>query len=545
MYGVFMPEQINQGPHSEAETIVSQLKNGEGESILVTPELQDKMQAYIDAIDDITLDLVGGVLYDKTRDTRIARRGNSARGRVYITQYLLRRYNFITKKDNLYYYDKVKGIWRSDGQEKLQYSLRQLSIGLTKNTINEVISKIKDLKINNNVEFMPPVSGDYINLQNGVFNCSSFQLQLHDPDKHFIGVLPVIYDTNAKCTKVIGFITDIAAPSERAFTNIIEEMGYCLIEGNPFQKGFIHLGESGANGKSTLSEFIRKFLGEDNTTSLTVTQISEDRFLAQKLFGKLANIGAELTQKEVKDENRIKALLGEDTFTADIKFKQPFEFKNKSKMIMSANYLPWAHTDYAWNRRWQIIDFLNRFVGSKADREILQKITTQEELSGIFNLVIRVRNRLAITKRFSFEDTPEETERKYARGAGDSVKLFKLDCIRKKEGNLIEKDTLYRHYVSYCANNKLIPKEKAWFFRMLHKYNDLGFVDQWEGGYDNAWKASSSHGEYVISGIEVFEPVPPIVEPDFLSVTPANKQSDQQRYEEYIRNYIDGLMKDN
>lgn len=251
---------------------------------MVLPKLQEKIRNYIELKDDITLDLVDGILYDRTRDRNIVHEGNQHAGKLYLAQYLLRRYKFITKKDNIYIYDSVKGTWRNDGQDKIQNYLRQLSIGLTKNTINEVISKIKDLKIDNAVEFMPPVSGDYINVQNGVFNCTTFRLEPHDYTRHFVGVLSIIYNPNAKCTKVIEFIRDIAAPSEKAFTNIIEEICYCLIEGNPLQKGFIHLGESGANGKSTLSEFERKLLGEDNTTSLTLTQISEDKFLVQKLL---------------------------------------------------------------------------------------------------------------------------------------------------------------------------------------------------------------------------------------------------------------------
>lgn len=525
--------------NSDIKNLIDQLKGEDSESVLIPPELLNPVQNYIDATDDITIDLIGNTLFDRTKDWRITRRGNSPRGNIYLAQYLLRKYKFITKKDNIYYYDSIKGIWKNDGQDKIQNSLRLLSINLTKYTINEVTAKIKDLKIDNAVEFVPAVDGEYINLQNGTFNCSNFKLENHNPSKHFIGVLPIIYDPEAKCSKVIEFIRDIAAPSEKAFTNIIEEIGYCLIEGNPLQKGFIHLGESGANGKSTLSEFIRKFLGDENTTSLTVTQISEDRFLAQRLFGKLANIGAELTQKEVKDENRIKALLGEDTFTADIKFKQPFEFKNKSKLISSANNLPWARTDYAWNRRWQIIPFNNRFVGDKADRDILQKITTLEELSGVFNLAVRVRKRLAVSKKFTFEDTPEETERKYARGAGDSVKLFKLDCIRKLEGSMVEKDFVYESYVKYCAINKLIPKDRTWFFRLLNGYNDLGFVDQLETGFEYHMQTGpASHRTRVILGIEILTPEVPAADPDFLS----QGSAEQEKYLAYIGNYIDTVM---
>ena len=55
--------------------------------------------------------------------------------------------------------------------------------------------------------------------------------------------------------------------------------------------------------------------------------------------------------------------------------------------MFSANSVPDSpDTSPAYLRRWLVIPFPNRFEGDKADRNLLDKLTTPEELSGFLSL---------------------------------------------------------------------------------------------------------------------------------------------------------------
>ena len=65
-----------------------------------------------------------------------------------------------------------------------------------------------------------------------------------------------------------------------------------------------------------------------------------------------------------------------------IKFKNYFNYVNYAKLIFSCNKLPEAKDDTsAFFRRWILINFPYTFEGVNCDKKILEKLTTEKELS--------------------------------------------------------------------------------------------------------------------------------------------------------------------
>jgi phage/plasmid-associated DNA primase len=79
-----------------------------------------------------------------------------------------------------------------------------------------------------------------------------------------------------------------------------------------------------------------------------------------------------------------KMLVSGDTIRAQKKHGQPFDFKNKSKQIFSANEIPESEDQtYAYFKRWIILVFNKLFQGDERDTDLIDKLTTEEELSGL------------------------------------------------------------------------------------------------------------------------------------------------------------------
>lgn len=72
---------------------------------------------------------------------------------------------------------------------------------------------------------------------------------------------------------------------------------------------------------------------------------------------------------------------------ADRKHCQPFEFENYAKLVFSANEIPQSEdTSYAYFRRWIIFFFENVFEGDNNDPNLIDRLTTETEMSGLLNL---------------------------------------------------------------------------------------------------------------------------------------------------------------
>jgi len=167
----------------------------------------------------------------------------------------------------------------------------------------------------------------------------------------------------------------------------IEMFGYCLYKDYPFAKAFMLIG-SGANGKSTLMKLLEKFLGEDNIATPSLQDLLRDKFAKVELFGKLANIHADLSSEKLENTGTFKMLTGGDTVYGQKKFKDPIKFKNHAKLIYSANELPRTddRTD-AFFRRWIVIDFPNQFTSNDefTNPDLPYSIIDEEEMSGLLN----------------------------------------------------------------------------------------------------------------------------------------------------------------
>jgi phage/plasmid-associated DNA primase len=150
---------------------------------------------------------------------------------------------------------------------------------------------------------------------------------------------------------------------------------------------------------------------------------------------------------------------------------QSFIFVNHAKLTFSCNEVPEVYEDtVAFFRRWIIIQFPNTFDGAKADKDLLKKLTTPDELSGILNFALEGLTRLRSNGwTFSNSRSTEEVRQDYIRRSSP-IKAFQMDCLVRKADGVISKKALYQAFLDYCKKMKLAAVTSTTFFKNLPMY---------------------------------------------------------------------------
>jgi putative DNA primase/helicase len=323
-----------------------------------------------------------------------------------------------------------------------------------------------------------------INIKNGLFDLNKMELKPHDPDIFMITQLPVSYNENAKCKKIEEFVSEIVVEEDASL--IQEFVGYCLWKEYYIHKAFMLVG-SGANGKTTFMGLLKSFLGEKNIASTKLENLENSRFASARFHGKLANISSELVSTALHKTSNFKALTGGDTINAENKFGGEFNYVNYAKMIFACNDLPESRDDTdAYFRRWIILNFPYKFEGEDCDPNIIDKLTTDEELSGMFNWALEGLKRLLDKGRFSSSKTTDETKEQMKRMASP-VHAFRLDwCEEGSEKEILKRD-FYNAYKEYCTIHNLPLVQENSFARKLLAIKDLR-LQEIKHGTKRYWK---------------------------------------------------------
>jgi putative DNA primase/helicase len=376
------------------------------------------------------------------------------------------QYMFISLSDTreILYYDNGIYIPAEAFIEK-QTALALDSEKITSHVINEIKGHICRWNFTDRVKLN--ANPDLICLKNGVYDLSKSEFLKHSPDYLFTQQIPVYYDTNAKCGAISKFLCEILNPNDVIL--VLEIFGYCLYKKYCIHKAFMFLGE-GSNGKSVLINLLKAFLGSENCASVALQDLDVNRFALASLYGKLANLFADLPPYALRSTSRFKLLTGEDLIGADKKFKEPFTYTNHAKLIFSANKLPETYDDTdAFFRRWIIINCPNKFEGSKADKQLLQKLTTPTELSGLLNLALKALSELLLRGDFSNTIGTQQMREKYVR-LSDAVGAYVLDSLEVSPEGFIPKKKLYSEFCEYCRDKNLPVVAEITFHRKLPQH---------------------------------------------------------------------------
>ncbi len=386
---------------------------------------------------------------------------------AWITQH---HFKTVTDTERLYHY--AHGTYLEDGETLLR-ELIESEFGsiTTDGLVRDVVGKVKRRTYTSRDQFN---NRNILNVRNGLLDLEKLELKPHTPEYLSTAQIDVPYNPKAKAPKISKFLDEVAQSKDIAL--IEEVIGWLLWPGYNVHKAVMLLGQ-GRNGKGTLLRLITALLGKANVSNVTLQDLVIDRFAKADLYGKLANIGGDLPSKDLSDTAAFRNLTGGDDNRAQEKYRPAFSFRNKAKLIFSANVLPRSPDDtYAFYSRWILIEFLKVFDLQKgtADPDLDAKLQTPEELSGLLNIALAGLKRLRSNGwRFSYDKLVEDVEVMYKRNA-NPVYAFLLDeCEPGDATDYVEKTLFYNQFKNYVEAHNLRPLSVTKFGELLKDQTEI------------------------------------------------------------------------
>jgi putative DNA primase/helicase len=372
--------------------------------------------------------------------------------------YLIREHHVVKMNDTLHVYKE--GYYTSDSDE-IERNMLQYIINSTRTPRSEVIRYL-ELR-SQEVEMESP---KLIALKNGTLDLENKTLGDFNPEYKIKNKIPVDYNP-AAYSEIMDKTLNKICCNDKQLRLLVEEMiGYILFRRNELGKCFILTGH-GSNGKSTLLDVIKRLIGKENLSSVSLNELN-DRFRTFQLEGKLANIGDDISNGYIEDNSTFKKLVTGETVNVERKGKDPFDFNNYSKLIFSCNEIPRINDlSDGLKRRLIFIPFNAKFSKKDSDYDpfIIDKLMDNSSLEYLLKLALEGLERILYNRSFTHVDSVDETWNDYEKRNNPIIGFL-------EEGKIENESTkdVYLQYQTYCTESGLKYLSRIAFSREICKH---------------------------------------------------------------------------
>jgi putative DNA primase/helicase len=312
------------------------------------------------------------------------------------------------------------------------------------------------------------------------------------PEDYLHKFTRIKFDLYADCLRWLQFLDEIFQGDKDLIAFIQKAIGYTLTSLTSAQCFFILYG-TGANGKSVFLTILQLLLGDFAiSTSMDTfkdrsqnnTQIPND---LAALCGKRFVKSTELKEGSRLNEERIKALTGDESIQARFLHKEFFDFFPEFKIWIGVNHKPVIKgTDEAIWRRPKLIPFEAYFPPEKRDENLLN--TLKSELPGILLWAIDGCHMWQREGLILPEKVKKATDG--YREESDIIGEFLSECTIQGDGKKVKAGDLWEVYEKWCGGKSDI-KQTTFGLKIREKgftkkssmgypyYHGIGLVDSW------------------------------------------------------------------
>ena len=117
----------------------------------------------------------------------------------------------------------------------------------------------------------------------------------------------------------------------------------------------------------------------------------------------------------------------------------------------------------------------------KEDFDLLEKLTTKEELEGIMWLLLRTAKRLSTRRQFTFKQTPDEIRMRWKQQSNAVFEMIEKSrgFIIKANDKRISRAEFYTKYVEFCKSKNYTIRTPSTVTRQVEK---LGYESRKSNG---------------------------------------------------------------
>lgn len=345
----------------------------------------------------------------------------------------------------------IDGVYKPYGEDVIGAMLEKQTNGdkITIHLVKEVVSHIRRRTLVYRDDF--DNDANIINMANGLYSIDG-TFSPHTPKHLSLRKSPVVYDADATCPNIDKFIREVVAP-DRVHT-IYEIAGYSIASHKNLKRAFIFEGEKNS-GKSAMIKLLASMIGKEGITGVSPLTVSRTTYGSAEYYGKQLNIVGDLGNTPIEDTGVLKSVITGEQINAKFLYAQPFDYTPDVLCVFATNEVPTTSTlDEAYASRFSIIRFPNLFEGDNDDPDIMDKLTTPEELSGFFNKSMNALKELRERGSFSGDGTLADRIKAYRESSDPTTKFIDEMCTLQDPDAYVLKDTLYRAYTAWSECNK-------------------------------------------------------------------------------------------
>lgn len=367
-----------------------------------------------------------------------------------ITNQLVKDYTIKTMIDNeeMWLYQTDGGYYTPTGQGWIKTYCSNDNHAEVNDKMHHIIKNVGGRTMMFRDDFVPPDL--HINLANGVLDIVKMELLPHNNKYNFKGRTEIIYNRDAKCPKFLDFI-NWALPNHNDIDLLQEWYGYHFIRKQPYKKALMVYGVPNSGKTTIIMKTLQDIIGKSNISANSLQSLSDPvQHALDSMYGKIANIDADMGGNVVDDVAMFKKIVGSDLIKANPKFMHPFEYYPDAKLSFGCNNLPWlkaaVDNDEAFWNRWLLLELTKRI--DNRDPMFYEK-NIAPELSGILNWAITGLWRLVKNGHFTYDDDSTYDRWQTAIIEGNVLFPFYSDCISQSPGESVNKDITYNFYKDY------------------------------------------------------------------------------------------------
>jgi P4 family phage/plasmid primase-like protien len=297
------------------------------------------------------------------------------------------------------------------------------------------------------------------------------------------------YDNDSSDIKDIYEFLQKIIPNVNVLDYLLKVLGRSLLGIND-ERFYIFTGLSGANGKSTLINFLEYTLG-DYAIGVDVSLLTNKRGLSSnaspdvmRIKGRRLVTFQEPEANDVLKTGIIKAFSGGDTIVARDLFKSPISFKIQATMLMCCNDIPAINSvDGGTFRRLRVIDYTSRFCDNPSkpnefmiDPAIKSKIIQWKPyfMSMLLHYYKKYDEEVKIYGKIKEPIEVLASTNKY-KAENDLFDEYLMECIETDEHSFESNTSIYNHFNTWWVQNysrNKIPSPKELKKSMKIKYGD-------------------------------------------------------------------------
>lgn len=364
-------------------------------------------------------------------------------------------------------YQYKEGIYREAGSYVRSVIKDMVGVDhlISQSRIMEVYRLIvDDVRLHKNVADLN-YNKNLICFKNGVYNIITHELLPHD--SKYLQTIQIPHNVGEyvpfKKTKLYDFFRKTGLPREDV-DMIIKYIAYCMTL-NFNLKTFMILNGQSNTGKTVLLRFIENLVGKQNTSALSMHELSM-RFYPAQLYDKLLNACGDNNSLPLNSIDNLKKITGGDEIMHEKKGKEPFFFVPFCKLIFSFNQLPLQleEKSNAFYKRMRIL-YMNRELN-------LDNQYVEELVDSVEEVIPFLLRQLPVTSipRTEKSNLMVETLRQDS----DSIHAFIEKCCIIDAEQQVSKQIFYDKYVEFCIQNGRESHKKHSFMRSMRSQ---GFVE--------------------------------------------------------------------